>query len=489
MKAPESLTTPRRKTGAHKVRRSLLWLIFLVGAVAALFLLWKNSQKPLLVITGPCETTELRASFTAEGFVKGREYELAPEVSGRVVSLPFREGDSVAAGQVLLVLDSSDARAAQSQASAAVTTAGAEIGRAQAALIAQRRVHESRLRAARSRVNEAETALRRAKLGARPEEIAQAEHRLEKARVAAGLAEKAFRRAEKLYAEGALARSALESAEAAFRAAQSDVEEAKDVLSLLKSGPRAEDVAIARASVTSAQAELEVARAGSGELTVLARAVESANAARRQASATLLQSTQNLTKFTLKSPTTGVLTKVRIEPGTTILAGTPVLVVSTTQDMRIEAEISSEDAGKIKPGMALTVTSPAYPGQSFKATLQSIMPVGELKPDAAIRTRIIRARVVLNAGWRLFRPGMEVDVEGAAVLRRALTIPGDAVLIDGDQTSVFVLEGGVAKRKNIKIGFSNPDLTEVLSGLQGGQRVILTGKDQVKEGAAVSETP
>jgi membrane fusion protein (multidrug efflux system) len=160
--------------------------------------------------------------------------------------------------------------------------------------------------------------------------------------------------------------------------------------------------------------------------------------------------------------------------------------VATRRDLHIEAEISSEDAAKAEPGMPVTVTSPSRPGQALNAKVVSLSPVGELKPDAAIRTRIVRARVMLEKDWELFRPGMEVDVQGERVLKRALAVPNDALAFSGESAVVFVVErDGVARSRPVVVGMSNARLTEIVSGLRAGERVVVDGKDELKDGDRV----
>jgi RND family efflux transporter MFP subunit len=172
-----------------------------------------------------------------------------------------------------------------------------------------------------------------------------------------------------------------------------------------------------------------------------------------------------------------------------IAAGVPIITISTRKDLRIEAEISSEDAGKIKSGMPVSVTSAAYPGQVFPASITSVLPVGELKPDAAIRTRIIRARIALARDWQLFRSGMELDVEGTAILKKALCVPSDAINLVENRALVYVVEGDVVRARRVEIGYAHAAVTEFNSGLKPGERVVVSGKEGLSDNARVKVRP
>ena len=198
---------------------------------------------------------------------------------------------------------------------------------------------------------------------------------------------------------------------------------------------------------------------------------------------------QELQYMKVVSPVDGYVVRVYGEKGTIAGPTSPTLLLAARQDLHIEAEVSSEDAAKLKVGMPLEVTSPAYPGVIFAARLDRVSEIGELKPDAAIRTRIVRARVILDEGWARFRPGVEVDVEGSQVLKQALAVPSDAISLEDSRTVVFVVQNGTARAREVRVGVTTMAATEVLSGLQQGERVVVDGKTGLTDGARVRERP
>lgn len=471
-KSKEQLSPPSQPS---KKRHWGRWLI-LVLAIAGIAY-WLRGGGPLEVSVDTAAVRDLSGSFTAEAVVKSKEYQLGPEVPGRVDGLFVREGQNVSAGQILLRTSAVDADEAVREAVAAQRSAAALVAEASARYSAAERELRARIRSARARVTEAVASLNRVKSGARREEISQAEHRVERAKVAQLDAQRSYDRARFLFEQGASARASFETAEARLRAAEAEVKEAQDVLDLLNAGARSEDVQIAQRSVDSARADLNLALAGDGQLAAYRQAIASATAAMDQAAASVSRARAAAKRCDLRSPVSGTVTKVAIEPGAVIGAGHPSIVISTRQDFRIEGEISSEDAGKVSPGMPVTVTSPAYPGRQFPARIQSILPVGELKPDAAIRTRIIRTRIQLDRDADLFRPGMELDVEGTAVLKKALCVPSDAIHVAEDRSVVFVVAGGKVTEKEVRLGYTGPDFTEITAGLGGGEQIVTSGKE------------
>lgn len=462
-----------------------LWRAGFLAVAATGVWYWASAGGPPIVEVATAEVRTIDAAFTAEGYVNGKEYRLAPESSGRLTEQWVQEGDKVRSGQLLLRIEDSEQEAMIREAAAAQTAAASGVMQAKSQLTATTREIEARISAARAGVRQAQASLAKIRAGARSQERAQGKERVARARIASEQADRDLQRAKFLYEEGAIPRAQFEAASSAADSARTALNEAEAALSLLEQGPSTEDLALGRRAVESANAELEVALSARGQLAAYRDAIATAEAAQRQTEAALTRARIARTRTELRAPVDGIVSKVVFERGAMLAAGVPALTISTRHDLHIEAEISSEDAGKIRQGMPVSVTSPAYPGRTFEATLVSALPVGELKPDAAIRTRIIRARIMLASGWDLFKPGMEVDVEATTTLRQELCVPSDAINLTGSKSTVFVLDKGLVREVAVKTGFSNPEVTEILSGLKGGEKVVVSGKDGLANGSKV----
>jgi HlyD family secretion protein len=461
------------------------WLILAALAAAVVVGVYRWITTVPEVTVGSATTSELWTSFTAEGVVRAKEYNLSSESGGRVGELLVREGEAVTKGQLLVRLNSDQPESAIQEAQAAYATAlqAVDQAREERALISRRQ--GANLDAAQTAVQQAKLQYQQVQSGARPEEITQAQQMVAKARAALTEAEQSYRRADDLYRQGAIARANLERAEAAYRAAQADLRQAEANEKLVKAGPSKEQLAVAKGAVALAEADLRRVQTEGGQVLVADKAVQGALSRVEQARAGLQRARTVLQEQKIMAPADGTVTRLIVEVGSVLVPGTPALLLSSREDLRVEAEISTEDVSKLSSGMEVDVTAAAYPGRAFKAEVVSLMPVGELKADAAIRTRIVRARVRLLEEPQLFRPGMEVDVEGRASLGQALTVPTDAVRYTGNQASVYVVRGGRIEEMPVEIGLQSADKTEVLSGLDAGQTVVLRGKDEVKPGDKV----
>ena len=88
---------------------------------------------------------------------------------------------------------------------------------------------------------------------------------------------------------------------------------------------------------------------------------------------------------------------------------------------------------------------------------------------------------ISNTGGKL-KEGMFADI--SLVTREEkniITIPAEAVMQSGDELYVYVAEGDTAKKVIVTTGISNDELTEITSGVNEGDSVIISGKEYISE--------
>lgn len=477
--------SPQAHRKAKSVSPWLRWIAVAIVASAAGYAIWRAGGALPEVTVAPVKMGDLWSSFSAEGVVQGTEYVLSCEGAGRVSAVGVREGQEVHAGDVLVRLTAEQQKSAVAEADAAYRSSLDLVDQARREVSLIERRHRAGVDAAAARVRQAQLTHAELLRGARAEEIEQAIQRSARAASALDEADRSLKRAQTLYASGAIARADLDRAQAAFRAAEAGAKEADAALGQVRAGPTEEQIAVSNSAVAAAVAEQEVVESEAGQIEVARKALAVAEGRASQARAALQRVRAALAEQRILSPADGVVTRLHVEPGAVVVPGAPVLVVSTRRDLRVEAEIGSEDSAKVQPGMSVEITASAFPGRRFKAVVRSVMPAGELKPDAAIRTRIVRARIEILEHASLFFPGMEVDVEAKSLLGKSVTIPTDALLFTGEAPSVLLVRDGRTVERKIGIGTQNADTTEVLSGLVVGDEVVVDGKDAVQAGVEV----
>lgn len=128
----------------------------------------------------------------------------------------------------------------------------------------------------------------------------------------------------------------------------------------------------------------------------------------------------------------------------------------------------------------MDLATPVYPDRAFTGTVS----VRGATIAPASRSFEVRARLD-NPGRRL-AGGMFVEAEIVFDRGQALTVPDDAIISEGETTFVYTVADGTARRTEIGVGESVGPRTEVTRGLREDDRVVLTGWDDLSDGAAVT---
>jgi len=174
---------------------------------------------------------------------------------------------------------------------------------------------------------------------------------------------------------------------------------------------------------------------------------------------------------TVYSPGTGIVTDRVVTQGQAVQGGQTLYTIADLTGVWVNADVRETEAALVRVGLGADVELASMPGRPFKGMVTYVYPT--LKQE----TRTVTARVtVANAGGQL-RPGMFATVYLRSPSRRALTVPTPAVVRTGERTLVFVeLGGGRIEPQPIETGQSTSEYTEVLSGLEPGQRVVTSAQ-------------
>ncbi|WP_332682684.1 efflux RND transporter periplasmic adaptor subunit [Bosea sp. (in: a-proteobacteria)] len=194
-----------------------------------------------------------------------------------------------------------------------------------------------------------------------------------------------------------------------------------------------------------------------------------------QAAALVAGQTARLENYVLRAPMRGTVLRRDGEVGEIAEPGTVLFWIGEARPLRVVAEVNEEDIPQVKPGQRALVRADAFPGRTLEATVDSITPKGD--PVA----KNYRVYLALPDDTPVLI-GMTVEVNIVTrVAREALLLPVNAV--QGD--AVFVVEGDVARRRELAIGIRGTSEVEVLSGLPEGARIVAPYPDKLGDGARV----
>jgi len=191
----------------------------------------------------------------------------------------------------------------------------------------------------------------------------------------------------------------------------------------------------------------------------------------------------------VRAPFDGFITERLVHPGALVgpsTAGTATALVQIEQNarMRLVVAVPEANVSGITRGAAVTFTVPAYPGETFTATIA--------RPAQALeaRTRSMLVELDTSNSQGKLATGMFADV--AWPVRRpatSLVVPTTSVITTTERTFVIRNRDGRAEWVNVRRGARMGDMVEVFGPLREGDMVVRRGNDEIREGSPLTSAP
>jgi RND family efflux transporter MFP subunit len=259
------------------------------------------------------------------------------------------------------------------------------------------------------------------------------------------------------------------------------------------------DAALARTRVVAAHAKSELARSQnlvrSGGITE--KDLEAAQLADRDAQAQVAvaeaqlaqaraaqeMAQKHLRDAAIRAPVAGVIQRKFVNPGAYLEPPTMVFSIVDNRQLELESPVPAALLGQVRAGQRVTFQVNSYPGSDFEGRVAEINPA----VDALTRSAKVRVRVDNTSGK--LKTGM--FVEGAiqtGVAQQAVVVPAAAVYrsaVPGQDSYVFVIDGGKAVRRPVQLGRETGDRLEIVSGLKPGDALVAEQRIELAEGVRV----
>lgn len=305
----------------------------------------------IAVVAGACSRPETNA-VVATGTLEIIEVDVAPLLTARVDRVLVEDGDSVKAGDTLVILRQPSSTSEIEQRSANVSASRAGLAEVQR--------------------------------GSRAPAIARAQAEVRALDAEAVRMGNDARRAARLFEVGAIGRQQLEAIVTASREAALRREAARQTLLLLQQGSTREQVAGARAQVEGAEASLSAMEASVRALTLLA-------------------------------PSSGVVLSRNVEPGEVVSAGQSAVTLGESRRPWVRVYVNALDLPKVKVGSVARATIDGLPGREFTGRVVAINTKAEFTPRVAL-TENERAdmtfgvKIEFDESSGVLKPGLPVTV-------------------------------------------------------------------------------
>src|SRR5262249_29970188 len=412
--------TPR-PSGPKQSRRRLVLCIALAIVVVAVYALYATMQPPIeveIVRLTAAATTRQSANtvLNATGYIiAAHKIELAAKVVGRVAWIGVDRGDTVKEGQELVRLEDDEYRARVMEA-------------------------EGQIENLQARLTELEN-------GSRPEEISRAGADVDRIKADLASARIARDRTRSLVSEGILSRQMLDDAEARHDSLAAQVRSAENSYTLVRTGPRIEEIAAVRGSLRQAEGNLAFAR-------------------------------NQLANSVIRAPISGTILERNVEKGEFVTTGFVgdrgakgyVVSIADLHDLEVELDISQNDFAKVGQAHSAVVRLEAYPDRKYEAAIKQI------SPEANRQKATIQVKVKILEPDELMRPDMSANVAFAALdssepeqsKSSNIEVPASAER----EGTVFVVADGMVHRR---------PATELI----GGEDVVVAPPENMTDGTRV----
>jgi membrane fusion protein, multidrug efflux system len=184
------------------------------------------------------------------------------------------------------------------------------------------------------------------------------------------------------------------------------------------------------------------------------------------------------------APFSGVITSRNVHPGALVGTGRdplPMFQLETKDRLRLVVPVPETDVGGIVKGGKIAFSVPAYPGETFYATLSRI--AGSIDP----KTRSMPVELDVSNSSGKLAAGMYPAVKWPIRANQTtLLVPPTSIVTTSERTFVIRVKDGAAEWVDVKKGPAQGDLIEIVGSLKQGDAVLRRGSDEIREGTRVS---
>lgn len=386
-----------------------------------------NDAINVTVYTASTGDINATADYTGE-IIGAESASVSAKVSGEAKYIAVKEGDFVQAGDTLLTIDTVSYQLAYNQARAAYNSA------------------VSGKKSAEANYNSITG-------GSTQQSINQLEAALNSAKIAYDNALDVYNKQNTLYNMGAISQMEFNTYKTNLDNAKLNYDSAKANYDITKN-------VVVNESEHSAKA-----------------GVESADAAIQQAKAALDIASNNLANCTVTAPISGYVSLKNVNKGQMVSAGLGLFNITNTSSVEVEINVTESVIPLIDVGTKATVNVHSAKLENIEGAVSSFNPV---KNPA---TGLYTAKIAIPNENGALKEGMIANLTLITENSNStVTVPSAAIMqSDDDGYYVYIANGETAEKMPVEIGIENDEFTEIVAGIDTGDKVIVSGKEYISE--------
>ncbi len=199
----------------------------------------------------------------------------------------------------------------------------------------------------------------------------------------------------------------------------------------------------------------------------------------RQLEALLEKARSDYHNTEVRAPFSGVVARRYVNIGEMVSQQVTVFNIIQDDPLLVRVNLPESMVARVSPGQQVNIFVAAT-GKTYRGTVRSAA------PQADPQTKAFAAEIKLEGAGPEVRPGMVADLRvRIKEVESALVVPTDALLDEEGGSGIFVVEEGVARHRKVATGLVGQGYTQVVSGLQPGELVVVRGNHLLVDGMKV----
>lgn len=474
---------------------------------------------------------ELSGSITANSRVV-----VMSQMMGEIIEIRVNEGQAVAKGDIIAVIESDELELRLRQTQAAYHAA--EIKYTQAQKLAKIRI-SAQIAQARAQLSAAETKLQQVldlsqkqtlskieqaeaglasiqanfekiRGGTREEDKKQAQALVDRAKANLTNITSNYNRMKPLFDDGAISAQSFDSIKAQLNVSKAQYSSAIEQKKLMERGPQEEDIRALGAQVKQAEAAVKLARLSDEkktwekDISLMQSQVETARANLQSVEAledaksweaeiasaeTLVIQTRasvDLAKKMLSyakivAPIGGIISKRNLDAGNIVAPAVPICEIVDMRSVKAVVYVIESDLPKVEVGRKVSIHVDSW-DDPFSGK------VAEVSPVLDISSRSAKVEIALKNPDLRLKPGMFSRITIPMQIRKEVILLSKSAIVRNialGENSVFIIDSGISRKRRIELGLTKGNIAEIRNGLSIGEQVAIAGQHSLKDGDKV----
>jgi membrane fusion protein, multidrug efflux system len=261
-----------------------------------------------------------------------------------------------------------------------------------------------------------------------------------------------------------------------------DVERGAVLVQMDDAGAQA-DLAVAQAALVRSRSQYDRSKDLASRQALSASDLEQVEATLKADTARVAAAQVRVEDTLIRASFSGRTGFRQVSVGSLVNPGTVITTLDDIRVIKLDFTVPETYLFVLRRGLPVTASATGLPDRKFVGQVTNI----ESRVDPI--TRSITVRAELPNPDRILRQGMFMTVSLQGDVAPTLLVPEEAVVPERGRTYVFVVVNGVTQRREVRTGKRRPGDVEIVEGVAEGERVVVEGTQNIRDGTSVQEAP